>query len=161
MYHGSKNLISKQTAKTTITTTSKWVKNMCSTPLTEAQEQLLAHGPNFAISPKCLPIGEYITAVEQTCLSLIQEEAEELWAEVKVVIKKIHSFKPNITREEQKALKELREDNTRIVLTADKGVCMVVMDREEYTKKAEELLNQATYKVIPADPITKNRRTSL
>ena len=29
---------------------------------------------------------------------------------------------------------------------------MVVMDREEHIKKAEELLNQATYKVIPADP---------
>ena len=47
---------------------------MCSTPLTEAQEQLLAHWPNLAISPKCLPIGEYITAVEQTCLSLTPGE---------------------------------------------------------------------------------------
>ena len=46
--------------------------------------------------------------------------------------------RPNITREEQKALKELREDNTRVVLTADKGICLVVTDREEYIKKAEE-----------------------
>ena len=34
---------------------------------------------------------------------------------------------------------------------------MVVMDREEYIKKAEELLNQATYKVIPADSTTKQK----
>ena len=33
---------------------------------------------------------------------------------------------------------------------------MVVMDREEYIKKAE-LLNQATYKVIPADPTIKQK----
>ena len=63
----------------------------------------------------------------------------------------------NITREEQKALIELREDNIRIILTADKGVCRVVMDREEYIKKAEELLNQATYKVIPTNPTIKQK----
>ena len=44
---------------------------------------------------------------------------------------------PNITREEQKALQELIEDNTKVVLTADKGVCFVVMDKEEYIKKAK------------------------
>ena len=39
--------------------------------------------------PKCPPIGKY-TAGEQTCLHLTQGEAEELHAEVKAVIKKIH-----------------------------------------------------------------------
>ena len=51
----------------------------------------------------------------------------------------------------------MREDNTRVVLTAGKGVYLVVMDREEYIKKAEELLNQAAFKVIPADPTTKQK----
>ena len=32
---------------------------------------------------------------------------------------------------------------------------MVVMDREEYIKKREELLSQSTYKTIPTDPTTK------
>ena len=71
MYHSS-NINSRETA-TIITATSMWVKNMSST---DAQKQLLAHGPNFAISPKSSPIGEYITAVEQTCLSLAQGGAE-------------------------------------------------------------------------------------
>ena len=91
------------------------------------------------------------------CLHLAQGEAEELWAEVKAVIKMIHPHRPNITREEQKALIELREDNNRIVLTADKGACIVVIDREEYIKKAKELLIQATYKVISANPTTKQK----
>ena len=42
-----------------------------------------------------------------------------------------------------------------MVLTADKEVFLVVMDREDYNKKAEELLRQQTYKSIPADPTTK------
>ena len=32
---------------------------------------------------------------------------------------------------------------------------MVVMDREDYIRKAEELLDQPAYKPIPTDPTTK------
>ena len=34
----------------------------------------------------------------------------------------------------------------------DKGVSLVIMDRTEYNKKAEELLNTGTYKTISEDP---------
>ena len=44
-----------------------------------------------------------------------------------------------------------------MVLTADKGVSMVVMDREDYKKKSEELLSQSTYRVLPSDPPTKQK----
>ena len=63
--------------------------------------------------------------------------------------------KPNITREEQKAMEKLRKDNTRIVLTMDKGVALVVMNKEDYEKKAEELLSQKTYNNINNDPTTR------
>ena len=56
MYHSGNNLNSRQTAITT-TATAKWVKNMSSTPLTKAQKQLLAHGPNFAIPFQSPSIG--------------------------------------------------------------------------------------------------------
>ena len=36
----------------------------------------------------------------------------------------------NITVEEHKAVAELRKDNTRMILTADKGVSLVVMNKE-------------------------------
>ena len=69
--------------------TSKWVINMSINPLTEPQVKLLAHGPNFAITPKSPLIGEHFAAVKQTCQGLAQGEAEELRAEVKTVLKKI------------------------------------------------------------------------
>ena len=50
------------------------------------------------------------------------------------------------------ALRELKKDRDRIVLTADKGVAMVVMDRQDYINKANHLLNQNTYKTITKDP---------
>ena len=65
--------------------------------------------------------------------------------------------RPNITREEQRALRELKKDDTRVFLTADKGVCLVVLDREEYIKKAEELLKEKTYKIIPTDPTNRQK----
>ena len=50
---------------------------------------------------------------------------------------------------------ELRKDDTRVILTADKGVSLVVMNKEEYIKKAEELLLTDTYRTIFNDPTNK------
>ena len=140
--------------------TSKWVKNLSDTPLTEEQEKLLARGPKFVIRPNKLTVREYIAAVEQACSRLSQGEADELRVEVKKTLKKTHHTPrttSNITREEFKALKELKEDKSRIILTTDKGVALVIMDKVEYKKKAKELLNTETYNKIPEDPTNKKK----
>ena len=49
----------------------KWVINTSDTPLTEAQEKLLAHGPNYAVVPKHPPIIEVITSIEKTCQNMV------------------------------------------------------------------------------------------
>ena len=81
-----------------------WVKNLSSTPLTQDQIMASAHGPNFAIVPKSPPVGEYIVAIENACNQLQPGKAEELRGEIKSVIKKIHTPRSNITREERKPL---------------------------------------------------------
>ena len=139
----------------TCNTNNKWVINISSRPLTQAQEKLLAHGPNYAVVPKSPPTTEYIAVIEQAWSKLQPGEAEELRGEVKSIIKKSHNPHPNITREDWKALKELKEDKSRMALTADKGVALVVMDTADYKKKAEDLLQQPTYLPIPTDPTSK------
>ena len=86
-----------------------------------------------------------------------QGEAEELGGEIKSMIKKIPPSKPNISIEEHQAIQQLKKDTTRMVLTADKGVCLVVMDKEDYIKKSEEILLKPTYKILPSDPTTKHK----
>ena len=83
--------------------------------------------------------------------------------EIKLILKNIQPPKPNITKEQAKTIQELKKDKKRIILTADKGVSMVVMDKEEYIKKSEELLHQSAYKELMTDPTTKykNRLISL
>ena len=48
----------------------KWVINLLSVPLTKDQEDLLAHGPIFVVTPKKPPLGECITNIEKACQSL-------------------------------------------------------------------------------------------
>ena len=140
--------------------TKKWVRNLSNTPLTEDQEKLLAWGPKFSIRPRQPPMGEYVVAVEQACSRLNKGEAEEMRVEVKKALKKAQcSPRPpsNISKKEYQTLSELKEDKSRVILTADKRVSLVIMDKAEYHKKAEELLNTRTYKKISEDPTKKQK----
>ena len=123
----------------------------------------MAHGPNYAIVLKDPPIIQYVAAIEHACTKLEEGKAEEFRVQIKAAIQKIQTPKPNITRAERIAIADLRKDPSRMFLTADKEVGLVVMNTEDYKKKAEELLNQNTYTVIPSDPTMrlKNKLISM
>ena len=125
--------------------------NLSSKPLTPAQRSVLAKGPNFAVSPKQPPNLEYITAIEAACTTLSQQDADELRADIKSP-KVLPPPKPSLTKAQNLALRELKRDRDHIVLTADKGVDMVIMDRHDYINKANHLLNQNTYRSMAKDP---------
>ena len=62
----------------------------------------------------------------------------------------------NITKQEVQALVELKKDQSRVNLTADKGVAIVIMDKEDYQEKAKALLeDQGTYKALKSDPTSR------
>ena len=143
--------------------TKKWVRNLSSTPLSEDQERLLARGPKFSIKPRQPPVSEYVVTVEQASSRLEKGETDEIRVEVKKASKRAQCTprpSSNISRKEYQALRELKEDKSRVILTADKGASLVIMDRTEYNKKTEELLNTGTYKKIPQDP-TKKKKNKL
>ena len=104
------------------------------------------------VTPRQPPNLEYITAIEAACTKLRQQDAEELRADINRVLRSSQPPKPNLTKAQNLALRELKRDRDCIVLTADKGVAMVIMDRQDYINKANHLLNQSTYKSIAKDP---------
>ena len=76
------------------------------------------------------------------------------WLPLGMIIEKGHTFVNilalihdyqgptcNTTKEEWEAIKTLREDPSHVVLTADKGVALVVMDKSQYIDKCMALLN--------------------
>ena len=83
-----------------------------------------------------------------------------LGPDINRVLRSSHPPKPNLTKNQMSALRELKKDRDHIVLTADKGVAMVVMDRQDYINKAKHLLNQNTYKTITKDPTTTIKQTN-
>ena len=104
---------------------------------------------------------DYFTAVEQACLNLEPHNAEVLRAEIRGALRHAHNPRRNIPKEEAQALAELRKDHSRVILTADKEVALVVMDRAEYNNKAQKLLvDRGTYKEIKTDP-TNNLKNKL
>ena len=86
------------------------------------------------VSPKKPPNLEYITSIESACTKLSQQDAEEPRADINRVLRSSHPPKPNLTKGQNSALRELKRDRDCIVLTADKGVAVVIMDRQDYIK---------------------------
>ena len=100
---------------------------------------------------------EYIASVEEASLKLPPKEAAEMRSETSQLLE-CNCPQPNINQDEVKACKELREDNSRAILTADKRVAVVVVDKQDYLKKAQDLLaGKDTYKPITEDHTSRHR----
>ena len=96
---------------------------------------------------------EYITATEAACTKPSQQDAEELRAQYKLGTKVLSPPKPNLTKAQNLAIRELKRDKDCIVLTADKGVAMVIMDRQDYISKANNLA-KTLIKLYSGTPLT-------
>ena len=118
-------------------------------------------------SPQIPPIEAYITSTEQAANKLPTQETDELRSDVNRLLKQLqqqHNKQCNLNPSQCRALTELKKDNTRVVLTADKGVAMVIMDQQDYINKAQSLLQDTnTCKVLPKDPTShlKNKLITL
>ena len=126
----------------------KWVINLSSKPLTDGEQSLLQKGPNFAVSSSRVPLTKYIAVTKRICDELGEnttgKDCTEIYQKTKEILhhyKKKKSFTHNITKEEREAIKTLREDASHVVLTADKGVALVVMDKSQYVDKCMALLD--------------------
>ena len=98
---------------------------------------------------------EFISAIKSVFQRLSDQDAQELRAETNCLLRKAKTPKSNITKEQRKPLKELMEDQEEIMLTADKRVAMVVLDKNDYVDRVEGLLVQLAYRTINTDPTNK------
>ena len=97
-----------------------------------------------------------ILALMLLCMILETVSAEELRSDVYRVLRHPHQLKTNLRKEEITAVKQLKADKERIILTVDKGIVLVVMDISDYIKKENELLQDPnTYRTILSDPTNK------
>ena len=94
-------------------------------------------------------------------MKLEPHNAEEFRAEMRGSLRNSQEPKRNITKQEVQALVELKKDQSRVIITADKGVAIVIIDKEDYQEKAKALLDdKGTYKTLKTDP-TNRMKTKL
>ncbi|XP_019643892.1 PREDICTED: uncharacterized protein LOC109484960 [Branchiostoma belcheri] len=113
----------------------KWVVNISKKSLTDHQTGVLQKGLNFAVTPDKVPVEDFVVATESACLHLSPSSAEQLRSEVAGILRTAKPPKPNITKQEREALKELKKEKDLLILPADKGKAAVVMDRTDYEEK--------------------------
>ena len=113
---------------------------------------MLRLGLNFTPAPTKLPLVDTITAVEEGARQLNEEDAEDLRGRVCGILRRDKPPKDNLSKEQRKALKELRSLENEVILPADKGKATVMMNREDYDTKMRGMLSTATYKQLKKDP---------
>ena len=133
------------TSSTCSSIQDKLAVNLCKKELTPEERSLLQKGPKFAVIPATILIKEYISITTVAALQageLNGVDCSGLYHDVNRILntftnKPIHI---NITKSEHLALQNLTKDKDCIIVTADKGVALVVMDKTEYITKSESLL---------------------
>ena len=76
-------------------------------PLTPAQDSLLGKGPNFAVTSQSPPNVDYISAIEYQPQSN-RTRCTKPKSDVNSLLKRVPITKANLTKEERKALMELK-----------------------------------------------------
>ena len=66
--------------------------------------------------------------------------------------------KSNLGKEQRKALRKLREDNSMVILPVGKVISLWYEYKENYAKKVELILNKYDYKEVKMNPIPSWRR---
>ena len=135
----SKNKVTQ--SATNITDNKKWVINMSSRQLTHIETDVLAKGLNFSITFKALPNKDIIATVEDAVKDLENEEADAIRAKVSLALQNSKSPKDNLSKDERKALKELKSDISIKILPADKGRSIVILNREDVGKCMDHISN--------------------
>ena len=135
----------------------RWVINPSKRELTPEEKSLLQKGPKFAGTPATIPIKEYISTTTVAALQAGKLNGVDYSGLYHDVIRIFNTFTnksihTNITKAEHLALENLRKDKDHIIVTADKGVALVVMDKTEYITKCEALLqDNSVYQHLSKD----------
>ncbi|KFD68599.1 hypothetical protein M514_19232, partial [Trichuris suis] len=139
----------------------KVVVNLSSETLNDMETSVLAKGLNFVPTPKAAPLLDIVASVESSLGPHIpaQQAAEIRGAFLDTLTQRNIKAVSNITGEERRTLKTLRQKTQLVITKADKGNVVVVLDKKMYVQKITELLNGAAYTAIQDDPTENVRKT--
>ena len=119
---------------------------------------MLNKGLNFFITIKRIPYLDQIAPIEDAPLKIPRAKGDEVRWKVRQPLKKSKPLKPNISKAERQAIKSLQNDNSIIILPANKGNATVIMDSVDYSNKLADLIDNGGYCKVKKDPTLKTER---
>ncbi|KAM7292109.1 uncharacterized protein ISCGN_025361 [Ixodes scapularis] len=100
-----------------------------------------------------------VAAIEEGVMHLDPDVREGVRMKAIGVLSKSTRYRPhNLSKEECTALRRLRDDKNIVILPADKGNSTVVLNRDTYEDKANQLLDCSAYKKLKRDPTSAIQR---
>ncbi|XP_054257628.1 uncharacterized protein LOC128982715 [Macrosteles quadrilineatus] len=128
------------------------VVNLSSKVLNPVEISVLSRGLNFSVVPKSVKTLDFVTGIESAVSQLPESQGDQFRCEASILLKKIPTPKPNLSKEETKAVSVLGKDGTVKILPADKGNATVVLDTVTYEEKMLETLQSGQYTQLKKDP---------
>ncbi|XP_068707789.1 uncharacterized protein [Montipora foliosa] len=108
---------------------NNWVVNLSTKPLLPEERSLLEKGPKFAPTPTIIPHKDIVAEIEAAIRHLPDDSKDAVRTSSAAVLHRARlPAHNNVSKEERKALNNLKKDQSRVVIKADKGNCFVVMD---------------------------------
>ena len=138
---------------------SKVVINLSKRNLSPDEKTILAHGPNFALPIHSINFIDHFLGFEKLLHSLkpktMSKDSGLNWKDFSQHIsslahtsfREFNDFKHTIPRlppAHSQALKDLKQDTNVILSRPDKGRGIVIMDKQEYISKVEDILSDQT-----------------
>jgi len=148
----------------------KLIHNISSYTLSETEERLLCRGWDFCIESKLVNSLDFETDIEVNAMKIQPHCHESVF---RVLSRQIYSASQqlirssknkrfsNLSPEELKALKSLKSNKDIMICKADKGNSIVVLDKETYMSKSEEILKGKQFEPLKNESFHKKREEEL
>ncbi|XP_064610736.1 uncharacterized protein LOC135474961 [Liolophura sinensis] len=114
-------------------------------------------GLNFVPTTKTIPKDDFIVDIEEGLQQLAPGgHIDYLRHQIASLLDKAQPQRTNLTKEESRALAELKKDKSITIAPADKGKAAAILDKTDFNKLVDNLLtDQSTYRTLKTDPTNK------
>jgi len=138
--------------------------NISSRPLDQTETHVLSYGLKHSVTPRRIPTESIVSSVEAVLSrqrDLSESAKDNIRSRIASTVQSASIPDNNLTKDEQRALKRLKNDESIVILPADKGRVTVVrvMDKTDYFDKMDALVNdKQTYEELKRDPTPAHQR---
>ena len=137
-------------------TEENWVRNISSRPLDKTETRVLFYGLKHSVTPQRIPTESIVSSIEAVLSrqrNLSQSDKDNIRSRIASTVQSASKPGNNLTKDEQQALKRLKNGNDIVILPAGNGSVTVVMNKTDYFDKMDALVNdKQTYEELKRDP---------